>query len=312
LTGQHRPGGESTEVEDPRGGVEAAHMESDRPGASLQRQQALRDAVRALLEPLARLAVTEGLPFSAVEEAMKQAFVQAASNAHPGLLAHRRVSRVSTVTGINRREVTRLLLEALPARPRGRSLPAEVYAHWLGTRRYQGAHGEPLVLPRQGPAPSFESLAQEITRDVHPRSLLDEMLRLRLATLDAGTDTVQAAAGAAPVGDAAPMLGFLGDNVGDHLRAAVDNVVGEGRPHFEQALFADGVSETTIDWARQVAREQWRALRLSVVGELERRIAADAKLAGPRVGRLRMGLYTFGELAAAPQAPPGMSRKQKR
>lgn len=280
-------------------------MKSDAPDVHDQQQRALRDALRALLEPLARLAVARGMPFSALEEMMKEAFVQAASDAHPNLLPHRRVSRISTVTGINRREVTRLVQAAEPARPRGRSLPSEVFAHWLGDRRYRSAEGEPLALPRQGPAPSFETLAQEITRDVHPRSLLDEMLRLKLATLDPATDTVHAARGAAPLGDIVPMLGFLGDNVGDHFRAAVENVIGESHPHFEQALFADGVSAETLDWARQVAREQWRLLRQSVVPELERRLQADEKAAVPAAGRLRIGMYTFGDAKADPSAAPG-------
>ncbi|MFO1272731.1 MAG: DUF6502 family protein [Rubrivivax sp.] len=279
-------------------------MTSDAPDANEQQQQALREALKALLEPLARLAVARGLPFSAVEEMMKEAFVQAAGNAHPNLLPHRRVSRISTVTGINRREVTRLVQAAEPARPRGRSLPGEVFAHWLGDPRYRDAAGEPLALPRQGPEPSFETLAQEITRDVHPRSLLDEMLRLKLATLDAATDTVHAARGAAPLGDIVPMLGFLGDNVGDHFRAAVDNVIGESQPHFEQALFADGVSAETLAWARQVAREQWRALRQQMVPELERRLQADGQAAPPAAGRLRIGMYTFGDPQPAPAASP--------
>ncbi len=284
-------------------------MTSDAPDVHEQQQQALREALRALLEPMARLAVARGLPFSAVEEMMKEAFVKAASDAHPNLLPHRRVSRISTVTGINRREVTRLVQEAEPARPRGRSLPGEVFAHWLSDRRYRDAAGDPLPLPRQGPEPSFETLAQEITRDVHPRSLLDEMLRLKLATQDAATDTVHAARGAAPLGDIVPMLGFLGDNVGDHFRAAVDNVIGPEHPHFEQALFAEGVSAETLDWARQVARDQWRALRQNVVPELERRLQADGEAAKPAAGRLRIGMYTFGDAQQAPAEPPGGSKE---
>ena len=285
-------------------------MPPDAKDTHAQQQQALREALRALLAPLARLAVSRGLPYSAVEEMLKEAFVQAAGATHPDLLPHRRVSRISTVTGINRREVTRLTQAAQPVRPRGRSLPAELFAHWLGDSRYRGADGEPLALARQGPAPSFETLAQEITRDVHPRSLLDEMLRLRLATLDPASDTVRAAAGAAPVGDVVPMLGFLGDNVGDHLRAAVDNVVGPDQPHFEQALFADGVSEDALAWVHETAREHWRALRQAVVPELERRIAATDGKADPPTGRLRIGMYTFGDDGArtAPAAP-GKTRK---
>lgn len=274
--------------------------------AQARQQQALGDALRALLEPLARLSVARGLPFSAVDEMLKQAFVQAAGDAHPGLLPHRRVSRISTVTGINRREVTRLTQAAEPARPRGRSLVSELFAHWLTSPPYRDAGGAPRALPRQGPAPSFESLAQEITRDVHPRSLLDELLRLELATLDTAADTVHPSRHAVPRGDAVRMLGFLGDNVGDHLRAAVANVLAGGGAHFEQAVFADGLSDATLDWVRQRVRAQWQALLAALVPELERRLEADAGVPGgrPLPRRLRVGLYSYDEAAAVPPPPP--------
>ena len=150
----------------------------------------LREAAQAVLEPLARLAVARGLPFAVLEEAMKRAVVDAAAQAHPDLASHRRVSRIATATGLNRREVTRLVHHDAPARARPRSLAGEVFAHWRGTPAYRDAAGRPRALPRQGPAPSFETLAQEVTRDVHPRSLLAELLRLKLAALDADTDTV--------------------------------------------------------------------------------------------------------------------------
>ena len=60
-----------------------------------------------------------------------------------------------------------------------------VFAHWRSDKRYRKRGGAPRTLPRVGPAPSFESLAQEVTRDVHPRALLEELLRLKLAVLDA-------------------------------------------------------------------------------------------------------------------------------
>jgi hypothetical protein len=289
-------------------------MKQDVTDAHSRQRQALQDALRTLLVPLAQLAVARGLPFSAVDEMLKVAFVQAASDAHPTLLPHRRVSRISTVTGINRREVTRLTLEAEPPRPRGRSLVSELFAHWLSDRRYRDGDGRPLALPRQGAAPSFESLAQEITRDVHPRSLLDEMLRLELAALDPATDTVRAAATASPRGDIVPLLGFLGDNVGDHLAAAVENTLGSARQHFEQALFADGASDETLEWVRERVRQEWQDLRSALVPELERRLEVDGKSTPPATRRVRVGLFTFDDrnrsAAPAPQTPtPGGSKK---
>ena len=279
-------------------------MNQDATDALSRQQQALADALRALLQPLASLSVARGLPYAAVDELLKLAFVDAASAAHPGLLPHRRVSRISTVTGINRREVTRLTQAAAPVRPRGRSLVSELFAHWLTDPRYLDAERAPRPLPRQGPAPSFETLAQEITRDVHPRSLLDELLRLQLATLDEQRDEVHASRHAVPHGDLERLLGFLGDNVGDHLRAAVDNVLSgttHGR-HFEQAVFADGLSDETMEWFRHRVRELWDATLAGLVPELERRIEADAgRVPTPR-RRLRMGSYTFDE-SVEPKEP---------
>lgn len=269
------------------------HVLTERP------DDALQDALHAILLPLARLAVGQGLPFAAAEEIMKRAFVECAADAHPGLPPHRKVSRISTVTGINRREVTRLTrIHATPARRRA-SVASEVYARWLTDAAYQDRRGRPRVLPRQGPAPSFETLAQTVTRDVHPRSLLDELLRLRLGTLDPATDQVTLAADATPRGDAARLLGFLGDNVGDHLQAAVGNVLagGEGGrdPHFDQAMFADGVSDETMAWLRLSVRERWGALLAAMVPELEARLAEDDRQALPASRRWRLGLYSYDE-----------------
>ena len=104
-------------------------------------QQALQEALAGLLASVARLAVARGLPCAAVEEMLRLAFVQAAARAHPGLPEHRKVSRISTTTGINRREVTRLTQASASAVPRGRSLASEVFTRWRTQAASQGADG---------------------------------------------------------------------------------------------------------------------------------------------------------------------------
>ena len=271
-------------------------------------QQALHEALAGLMASVAQLGVAQGLPYAAVEEMLRLAFVQAAAKAHPGLPEHRKVSRISTTTGLNRREVSRLVAQqAQPlAAPRSRSLPSEVFAHWRTQPPYRGADGEPVTLPRSGAALSFETLAQAVTRDVHPRSLLDELVRLGLARWDEAQDTVSLVRQTfvAP-GDQARQFGYLGDNVGDHLRAAVQNVLtgGEG-PHFEQALFADGLSAASIAAVWPTVQAQWQTLLAALVPALEARVEADAQLTPPPQGRLRVGLYTYHEGAAAAAAEP--------
>lgn len=277
--------------------------------AAAPEQPALHAALAALMAPVARLAVARGLPYAEVEEMLRLAFVQAAARAHPGLPEHRKVSRISTTTGINRREVTRLVQAAQQAQPapRARSVASEVFTHWRSQPPYRGADGEPAVLPRAGPAPSFETLAQAVTRDVHPRSLLDELCRLGLARWDEAADTVALLReGFVAHGDIARQLAFLGDNVGDHLRAAVANVIdGDDRAHFEQAVFADGLSADSIASVRPAVRAQWQALLQALVPALEARVEADAALQPAPQGRLRVGLYTYHEGAEpAPEPSP--------
>ncbi len=280
--------------------------------------QALRAATRALLVPLARLLVARGVPFAEAEESLKKAMVQAAREAHPDGQPNRLVSRIATTTGINRREVTRLTRQDDEPTAPQRSAAANTFMRWRSHPDYLDARGEPLTLPRQGDAPSFESLARGVTQDVHPRSLLDELLRLGLAQHDAGADTVALILEAfVPSTDRARMLEFLAHNVGDHLSAAVDNVVGPVPRHLERAIFAHGLSHQAVATAEAWVAETWRGLALTLVPFLEKLIADDAGLPdAERQQRFRTGLYAFAardeDGPAEPPAPepaPAPARK---
>ncbi len=258
---------------------------------------ALLASFQAVLRPLARLAVASGLPYARIDEVLRQVLVDAASAAHAALPPHRRVSRISTTTGLNRREVTRLTRD--PDAAHGTPPPSHatrLFLRWLSDKRFRAGRGKVRQLPRQGPEPSFESLAREITRDVHPRSLLDELLRLGLARHDEAADEVALVVDAfVPRGDHARMLAFLGANVGDHLQAAAANVLGDGRQHFEQAIFADELSAESIQATRELITRQWHALRNATVPALEELINSDRKAGRAQDQRIRIGLYTWTE-----------------
>ena len=282
--------------------------------------EALHQAFERLLVPLAQLALARGVPHGVIDEILRTVLVSSAHAAHAALPAHRRASRISAATGLHRREVNRLLEQKAAPRSAApaRSPAAMVFAHWRADARYRTRKGTPRALPRTGPAPSFESLAHEVTRDVHPRALLEELLRLKLAVLDARRDVVTLSQEAfVPRGDAPRMMGYLGANVGDHLQAAVSNVLADEPPHFEQAIAADGLSADSLAQVRPLLRAHWRRLSDELVPLLERLIEADAARAGAgeTMHRIRLGLFGFHEPSAPPpvvEDPPAPTRARRK
>lgn len=268
--------------------------------------EGLLAALRCVLQPLARLAVANGLSYARIDEVLRQVLVEAASAAHAALPAERRVSRISTTLGLNRREVTRLHRADVEQPPAPPAHATRLFLKWQSDSRFRNSRGGLKSLPRQGGDPSFEQLAREITRDVHPRSLLGELCRLGLARHDEKADSVELIVDAfVPRGDSARMLGFLGANVGDHLEAAVANVLGDGREHLEQAIFADELSLESVRAFRETITRQWQALRAATVPALETLIEVDRAAGRVQNQRVRIGLFSFTKpMQAVPPSTP--------
>lgn len=268
-----------------------------------------------LLVPLARLCLANGITFAAVEDVLKRAFVHETIALQPNAPMHGTVSRVSTATGINRREVTRLITIKAPERQTKPPIASEIFARWTANTAWRDHEGAPLILNRQGPAPSFEALAQSITRDIHPRSMLDELIRLGLVHHDEDLDHVSLTrSDFVPKGDSQQMLGFLGDNVGDHLDAAVANVIGDGNSHLEQAVFADELSAESIEALRPLIMAQWQILREAMVPVITSFIEADRLNGRKQDQRVRIGLFSFAEATSSTEeltnsTPPSTKKK---
>jgi hypothetical protein len=263
-------------------------------------QEALLAALEPLLVPLAQLCIGKNITIQLIEEQLRAAFVKAAHEVHGDIPGQRLTSRISTTTGLTRRAVSRLAQRNKARAPLRRSPVTELFTRWVSDPALQTA-----ALPRQGAMPSFEALAQSVTRDVHPRTLLEELCRLKLARHDDASDTVHLLRDAfVPRGDWARMVAFLGNNVGDHLRAATANVLGDGGQHLEQAIFADELSQESLAAAHQLMARQWRSLLAEVAPQLEALIASDRAAQRPQDRSLRIGLFTWSQPMPPSQPNP--------
>jgi hypothetical protein len=276
-------------------------------------RDALLQACRALLAPLAELAIARGVHYGEVDELLRGAFVDAALAAHPEIAPHRAVSRVSTATGLHRREVSRLIHSEEVAEVK-RSPATQVFTRWLSDPALRHNGVPRATLPRTGAVLSFETLAQSVTKDVHPRSLLEELCRLGLTRLDEASDEVELLRERfAPAGDEPRMLGFMASNVGDHLRASVANVLADSEPpHVEQAVFADELSRESLQRLAPLVREQWQHTLRALAPALQALIDDDQARQRVQDQRVRVGLYAYAEpmaMANAEKTPPAARRR---
>jgi Family of unknown function (DUF6502) len=265
------------------------------------------EAAMAVLEPLAALLLSRGVRHARAEELLKAAFVRAGARAFAAAHKLPSVSTLSVTTGLRRREVQRLL-EASPASspPAKISLAAQVRARWTSDRLYLDAKGRPRRLPRSAAPgrPSFASLAAAISKDVHPRPLLDELLRIGAVEEDGEHVRLRVQRGHlnAPGRSWDELVAIGGANVADHLSAVLVNLLTPSRPLFEQALFADGLTRQSAQRAADLARQLWLSAAPELTPTLQRLVDADEQ-ASDNGWRMRIGLFSYIAPADQPDAP---------
>jgi Family of unknown function (DUF6502) len=270
------------------------------------------EAALAMLEPLAGLLLSRGLRYARAEELLKAAFVRAGARAFAAQDKLPSVSTLSVATGLRRREVQRLI-EAEPASAAAPklSLAAQVRLRWTTDPHYLDASGQPRQLPRTAPKgrPSFASLAAAISKDVHPRPLLDELVRIGAAEED-GEHVLLRGRLNAPDRSWDSLVAIGGANVADHLSAVLVNLLSNPRPLVEQAYFAEGLTRESAQRAADLSKDIWTQALAGLAGKVQGLLDLDEN--APDNGwRMRIGLYSYIAPVAQPDAPVRAKRRGK-
>ncbi|MEM6890082.1 MAG: DUF6502 family protein [Pseudomonadota bacterium] len=248
-------------------------------------------AIRLLLKPLARALIARGVTAPAFYAMVKKAYVDAATE---DLGASATDSRVTVITGVHRRDVKEMRAsgpEYIPAGSRKISILATVVGRWMSDPNFQDA-GRPALLPRSADhGPSFEALVQSVSRDIRPRTILDELLRNNIIEMH-GTAVKLVVEGLVGAQDATERLHFFGYNLSDHMNAAVDNLLIDPPPHLERAVFYNKLTAASVE----IIETEARAIGLDALRRINN-LAAERQ-AGD-VGteeasqRIRFGVFFF-------------------
>ncbi|MBL8523718.1 MAG: hypothetical protein JNN20_08520 [Betaproteobacteria bacterium] len=253
--------------------------------------------VARLLAPVVRLLIARGVPYQVASELLKRVYVESAQRHFADEDATG--TRLSLLTGLNRKEIRRLTTEAAnEKRPEDiASFASATHAVWSSVRRWRDRDGNPKPLPRRsdGRQLSFDDLVRSITLDHRPAAVLEELTRLGYATEDdEGIVRLNPAAFLTQQSFADRLLP-LGENLEDHANAAVANVLAEQPPFLERSVFSDELSAEAVAQLARAARTQWQRVHDETIAQA---IAAEeADITAGRKGdmRIRVGMYFYAE-----------------
>ena len=269
---------------------------------------ALVQALRLVLRPLVRLMLARGITYPYVCELLKALFVEIAAKDFRIDQTPPTDSRVSLVSGVHRKEVSRLrqaIAEHMDTAPTVVSLGAQLVAVWLSSPQYLDDDGRPKALARfasEGGEVSFEALVAGVNSDIRPRVVLDEWLRLGVVQFDEQKRVCLNVAAFVPTEGFDEKAFFFGHHLHDHAAAAASNLTGIDKPFLERGVHYNALSAESIAVLAQQSEQAGMAALLALNKSAMKLEQQDANKSGP-FHRMTFGVYFYTAPTATADAP---------
>lgn len=144
----------------------------------------LLSAFKVLLRPLVRILLRHGISFAEFAEIVKAVYVEIAVTEFKVEGRRGTKSRIAVITGLTRKEVSRVIEVACAENQGGKSnlnRVARVLAGWHTDPDFIGPYGMPLEVRYEDTgsnAVTFAVLVRRYSGDMSPRSMLDELMRV--------------------------------------------------------------------------------------------------------------------------------------
>ena len=263
---------------------------------------AVLETVDAVMQPLIQLMLHSGVDYPRLAAALKPWFIEQAKAELQRSGQAITDSSISLLSGVHRKDVRGWREDRLTGKARrDLAISSQVFARWTSDPSYRDRQRQPRALVRTGDSPSFENLVRSVTQDVHPFTVLQELIRLGLASVEIrkGQEIVVAnASGFVPTPGSREALELLAANLSDHALAAVCNVLGEPA-RLEQSVFAGGITQQSAEALGTLARRIWSHARSELASEAIRLYEAD-KGKPDATSRMRFGSYFWSEDGPTP------------
>lgn len=265
---------------------------------SQDHQQALSKAILKLLRPLVRLLLRNGVPYAGLAEMAKQVYVDVARTEFSVPGRKQSTSRVSTITGVPRKEVQRVIqLEGNFDNDfiERHNRAARVVSGWVCDVAFHDAMGQPRLMLFSGQQPSFSDLVRKFSGDVPPRAILDELMRVGIVEQQDDGYLRLLSRSYVPKTGEADKLGILGKDVAGLISTIDHNIQSAGQdPFFQRKVYYNNLPEEAVVELRRLLAEQGQQF----IEKWDRWMAAHDRDSNPKVtgtGRKAsgIGLYYF-------------------
>jgi len=190
-------------------------------------EHVLSAAVIRILRALVRVLLRYGMPFDSFAELAKRVYIDVAQKDYSLPGRKQSISRISTLTGIYRREVSRLL--ELPdiddsETTERHNRAAMVIGGWLQDPDYTDAKGRARILVLRGDKPSFTHLVRKYSGDIPVRAILDELQRVGTIEKDQDGKIHLLSRAYVPKQSEVDMINILGVDVADFVKTIDHNL----------------------------------------------------------------------------------------
>ncbi len=246
-----------------------------------------------MLAPLVRVLIRHGVSHAEFAGWAKQTYVEEA-NTHFGIDGKEpTVSRLAIVTGINRKEVRRILdlppdaQQAVSKHNRA----IRVVTGWLQDEQFTDKEGNPTPLTYGDSDASFSQLVKRYGGDVPARAVLDELVRVGTVQQE-GDQVLLASKGYVPHESEEAMLELFATSAKDLLTTLDHNVSGEGNARLQMSVAYDNVGGDSLQAFRKLSSKK----ALSLLRELDKFLSEHDRGSEPDTegnGRYRTGLGVY-------------------
>lgn len=265
-------------------------------------KRTLQAAVLRLLRPLVRLLLHHSVPYETFADLARWVYVDVAEKDFALENKKQTTSRISVITGLNRKEVARL--QAMDVADTQAALESfnraeKVVTAWLREYPKHPETGKPPTLPIEGEK-SFASLVKTYSGDMPIRAVLDELERVGVVRrIDGGEVEVVSNGAVVPSDkDRTSVLNIFGQDTADYISTYTHNIEArDGEKFYQRATWTDNIPVEHLNQARRFSAESGDALAKRLTAEFSKLDRdTNPEVSGSGRARAGFGFYYFEEI----------------